>query len=164
MVVGYKAFNSDFSNRYGQVFEANQMYFSNDKTIKFTKTGFHLCKNLEDTFRYYDGFSDIKIAKVVGLGKVDKFEDEYYGYYDMYSVERLYILYFLSKEEIFQYLNDIVDKGFWSFERLLRFVSGYKLDEEEKNLIISKVDSDIQKKRLIKTLRFYQDGDVNAFK
>ena len=164
MVSGFKAFNEDYTNRYGQVFEPGKLYESFDEVIKFQKTGFHFCKNLEDTLRYYDGFSEVKIAKVVGIGNIDEYEDDYYGYYDMYSSEKLYILYFLSREEIYDYILRIAEKGPFYVDRVIRFVSGFKITNEEKIQLLSAVKDQYQKQRLVKAIKYYQEGKINIYK
>lgn len=163
MIFGYKAFNSDRTNRYGQVFEACKFYDSNDKNIKFQKTGFHFCKRLEDTLRYYDGFSDIKIARVVGIGKIDEYEDNYYGYYEMYSAEKIYISRFLSRNEIYQYIFDIAKNNSYFNDRVIRFVSGFKINEEEQRKLIDITSSINEKKRLVKAIKYYQYGDKDVY-
>lgn len=164
MILGYKAFNYDCTNRFGQKFEAGHVYDSHDTIIKFQNTGFHFCKNLEDTLRYYDGFSNIKIAEVVGIGRIDSYEDNYYGYYNMYSAEKMYILKFLTREEIYQYVLDIAKNSSLFTDRVIRFVEGYKINEEEKNGLISAVNDDNQKKRLVKAIKYYQDGIKDVYK
>lgn len=164
MILGYKAFNDDCTNRYGQKFEVGKIYDSCDEVIKFRSTGFHFCKNLEDTLRYYDGFSNIKIAEVVGIGKIDYYEDNYYGYYNMYSAERMYILKFLSREEIYQYILDIAKNSSLFTDRVIRFVEGYKINDEERNGLISAVSDDNQRKRLVKAIKYYQDGIKDVYK
>ena len=43
-----------------------------------------MCLNLEDTLRYFDSFnSKILIAKVIGFGNYDKYNE----FFDMYSTE-----------------------------------------------------------------------------
>ena len=53
-IYGYKCFNSDMTNRYGKKFELGKVY-STDGKVKFGNSGngFHFCKNIEDTLRYF---------------------------------------------------------------------------------------------------------------
>ena len=45
--------------------------------IKFKERGFHFCKNLEDVFRYYNGFDEnTVICEVEGFGEIDTYNDE----------------------------------------------------------------------------------------
>lgn len=163
MVFGFKAFNPDCTNRYGQVFERGKTYYANCDNIEFQKTGFHFCKNLEDTLRYYDGFSDIKIAKVIGLGKIDEYEDNYYGYYDMYSAEMIYIIDFLSRNEIYQYIFDLAKDSSSFNDRVIRFVSGFKINGEEQRKLIDATNNLNEKKRLVKAIKYYQYNDKNVY-
>ena len=157
MVLGYKAFNSDLSNRYGQKFREKRIYHSGDKDIKFRKTGFHFCKRLEDTLRYYDGFSEIKIAKVAGFGEIDEYEDNYYGYYDMYSAKDMYIHHFLSEKEVVDYVIDILANSY-NVERVIRFISGYKIDDDVKIKILKLIRNECDKMRVEKAIKYYQEG------
>ena len=163
MIEGYKCFDKGLINRYGVTFELGKIYHANGD-IKFQKNGFHMCANLEDTLRYYDGFSNIKIAEVIGIGKIDRYEDNYYGYYDMYSAERLYILKFLSREEIYQYILNIAEHSSLFTDRVIRFVEGYKINEEERNGLIGAISDDNQRKRLVKAIKYYQDGNHDVYK
>lgn len=125
-VEGFKAFNNDMTNRYGMKFETGKIYLSKDSIVKFRNGGFHLCKNFEDTLRYFDAFNEqINICSVLGFGNTDIYNDEYYGYYDMYAVQKLYIIKMLSRDEILQMAKEL------SEFRLERFVSLYKLSKEE---------------------------------
>ena len=58
MIKGYKAFNSDKTNRYGFPFESGNTY-SVDGEIKFGNegNGYHLCTSTSDVFRYVDADS-----------------------------------------------------------------------------------------------------------
>lgn len=163
MIFGYKAFNSDFTNRYGQMFEAGKLYSLNNEDVKFQKNGFHFCERLEDTLRYYDGFSDIKIAKVVGLGNIDEYEDNYYGYYHMYSAEKIYISYFLSREEIIKYILDVAKGNPYFSDRTIRFVSGFRITEEEKDKLVSATIDDKERKKLVKAIQYYQEDKKDVY-
>ena len=57
-MLGYKCFNENLINRYGTKFEIGKIYHANGN-IKFGNkgNGFHLCKNLEDTLRYFKSFN-----------------------------------------------------------------------------------------------------------
>ena len=105
-VVGYKCFNKDHTNRYGMEFVVGRTYTSASSDVSFgnnNKSGYHMCKNLEDTFRYFPADSEeISVARVRGSGNIITRDDEYNGFYDMYSVERLHIDKFLTREEIIE--------------------------------------------------------------
>ena len=63
---GYKAFNKDMTNRYGVEFKVGSVYeVEGDARFGNDGNGFHFCKRLEDTLRYFDGMGDeIQIAEV----------------------------------------------------------------------------------------------------
>lgn len=156
MVEGYKCFNSDLTNRYGEKFEVGKVY-SKEGTIKFGNdgNGFHICANLEDTLRYFDGFNEIKIAKVILTGTIVCHEDEYNGYYDMYAGEYLYIEKVLTRQEIIDYALSL------SNYRINRFISLFRLNEEEIKLFKEKFKND---QSILDTIAYYQENDHNVYK
>ncbi len=82
MFIGYKCFNKGLINRYGTKFCIEKTYHC-DKQIKFGNNGhgFHVCKRLEDTLRYFDAMNkEVDICIVECYGKYDKQEDDYYDY------------------------------------------------------------------------------------
>ena len=130
---GYKAFNSDLTNRYGQKFEVGKTYHANGP-IRWGNygNGFHFCHNLEDCLCYFDASLGVEIAKVRGYGTIKAYNDEYYGYYDMYVCEYLDVIKVLSREEI---INELLKT---TEERWERFCRNYNLTEEEKELFYIK--------------------------
>ena len=155
-VKGYKAFNKDATNRYGQPFTEGETYrvfgdvkFGNDGN------GYHMCTALSDVFRYVDATDDVLVALVTGRGKYDKYDDMYYGYYDMYSFEEMTIDRFLSREEV-------IDKMLKSpTHEVKKFLSTFKLKEEEKVLFARKFRSDID---VIKCLLYYHFGCTEIYR
>ena len=148
IIKGYKAFNSDRTNRYGKIFREGRVYHNNND-LKFGNNGhgFHMCSSLCDVFRYFD--SDVSVAKVIGFGNFVSYDDEYYGYYDMYVVTNLYIEKFLTREEIItQMLNS-------SPVALKKFLSTFTLNDIEKNLFLEKYKNDEEITNLI---LYYQFG------
>lgn len=116
MILGYKCFNKDLTNNYGFKFEVGKSYFV-DGEIKagINGNGFHMCKNIEDTFRYYGPMNlDISVCEVVGSGKRVSFCDKYNGYYDMYSVGKIEILRQLNRNEIIEMA--LVFNSIWSIK------------------------------------------------
>ena len=133
---GYKAFSKEGKNQYGISFPIGKYHC--DGPIQFgpNGNGYHFAKRLEDTFRYVDPprkSGDILIARVIGSGTFSYGEDEYNGYYDLYSVSDLEIVSYLSHSEIIQYARELSNE-----EQLIRFVSQYVLTEEEMNLFYGK--------------------------
>ena len=131
---GYKAFTSRLQNSYGMPFQKGRIYMC-EGVIRFgiQGNGYHFCKNLEDTFRYFDGMHDkIEIALVEGFGEIVSYEDDYYGYYDMYAASHLQIIEWLCRENVIDYglgLNEI---------RAERFLKGYRLTDMEITLFEKK--------------------------
>ena len=156
MIKGYKCFNKNLVNRYGIPFEVGNTY-SVIGDIKFGNNGngFHMCTNLEDTLRYFNGFLDeVDICEVIGFGDFVIFEDNYYEYYDMYSVEKIQIIKKLSREEI---INLMINKHEF---RVIRFIQGYRLTSEEIELFKNKFVNNIS---VLNALKYYQEGDLDIY-
>ena len=152
--VGFKAFNKNLINRYGKIYELNKIYHTKEK-IKFgiNGNGFHMCRNLEDTLRYYDSFNnDIEICLVLGYGNFESYCDDYYGYYNMFAFESMYIIKILSRNEIINYMKTK------SSDRIKRFISLYKMNEEEYN-IFRNISVDIDN-----YIDYYQLNKKDVFK
>ena len=128
MMKGYKAFNSNETNRYGKEYKENTTYYT-EGPLKFGNhgNGFHFCKRLEDTLRYFPAMEEeVQIAEVTSLEDYVEYEDDYYGYYDIYAARVLRIDRFIPREEI---INMYLDLDVPS--RVIRFVASYKLTPEE---------------------------------
>lgn len=157
MVFGYKCFNKDLTNRYGFKFEVGKTY-SVVGEIKFgvNGNGFHMCKNIEDTFRYYDAMKgEVSVCEVIGLGKMVSLYDEYNGYYDMYSVEKIEIIRLLSREEIIEMALNFGE------ERVNRFIQLYRLTSSEIILFKEKFE---KYSMVINYIAYYQEGDKDVFR
>ena len=103
-VRGYKAFNIDATNRYGKPFTEGETY-QVEGEIKFGNdgNGYHMCTALSDVFRYVDATEkNVLVAEVTGRGEYAKYDDIYYGYYDMYSFEEITIDRFMTRDEIIE--------------------------------------------------------------
>jgi hypothetical protein len=152
MIMGYKCFNANLTNHYGFQFEVGKTYsVSGDIKAGTTGNGYHMCINMEDTFRFYGEMNEnIKICEVIGTGNMVRFSDEYNGYFDMYSVEHIEIVRVLSREEI-------VEIGLSLGEmRVIRFISGFRLTPEEIELFKEKYKFC---PLVIKAIAYYQEGD-----
>lgn len=127
-VIGYKGFNKDMTNRYGDKFEVGKIYHA-DGEISWGNNGngFHLCSNIEDCFRYVDPDKSV-ITEVMGFGKLVQHDDEYYGYYDMYVAENIRIIRTISRKEIINMMLNTY------LERRERFIRDYNLTDEEMKL------------------------------
>ncbi|MBE6157911.1 MAG: hypothetical protein E7160_03865 [Firmicutes bacterium] len=154
---GYKVFNKGLINRYGLKFEEKGIYtFNEKKDLKYGNNGygFHFVKNLEDGLRYFDGINgEIDIAKVRALGNVLESFDEYYDYYGLCVTDKIYIDHVLTREEIIEYAVNLPSI------RLERFVQGYRLNDDEIDLIINRVcDSDVNN-----AILYYQKNDKDVY-
>ena len=153
---GYKIFNSNGENRYGKKMEKGKSYsVLGNITFGNQGNGFHFCKNLSDVFRYYDTANeDFIVAKVIGSGNIVTYNDEYYGYYDMYACEKIQIVDFLERSEIIEKMlhdNDFAIK---------KFIMTFKMTEEEIALFKYKFQRDIE---MIKLLEYYQERKIDVF-
>ena len=156
MVFGYKCFNKDLTNRYGFKFDVGKTYgVSGEIKFGINGNGFHMCKNIEDTFRYYDAMEgEVSVCEVIGLGEFVSLYDEYNGYYDMYSVEMIEIIRLLSREDIIEMALN------FSEERVIRFIQLYRLTSSEIILFKEKFK---KYSRVIDNIIYYQEGDMDIF-
>lgn len=155
-IVGYKCFNKDLINRYGKKFEVGKIYIATG-ALKFgdNGNGFHLCKYMEDTFKFFDTTKkDICVCKVTGSGKFIKYDDTNYDYFDMYCVEKLKIEKELSREEI---IEEGLNSGFM---RAKRFVSTLSLTSEEIELFKQKYQNELL---VLNAVFYYQENDKNVY-
>lgn len=155
-IKGYKAFDKDGINRYGQEFLEDTHYHIDGK-ISFGNNGngFHFCLRMEDTFRYFDSWShDIDVAAVYGSGDIVEFNDEYYGYYDMYAASDLYVERFLSREEIIGHFLEANEFA------VRRFVSSFRLTEEEIEVFKVTYADNIN---ILNAISYYQEKDLDVY-
>lgn len=154
-IVGYKAFNNDKTNRYKKAFELNKIYrVTGDIKFGVCGNGYHLCTNICDVFRYFKKSLNINVALVVGSGKYDVFNDEYYGYYNMYATEYIKIIRFLSREEI---INKVINSA---ENDIIKFIVTSKMSENEIKLFINLFKCNIQ---ILKYILYYQLMQEDVF-
>ena len=125
---GYKAFHKGLTNRYGKQFEEGQTYENSESPVFGNHgRGYHFCERLEDTLRYFpNSEEEIDIAEVTALGDLADGEDEYDGYYDMYSTNKIRIDKVLTREEIIEMFLKMEPCS-----RVFRFINCFELDEAE---------------------------------
>ena len=157
---GYKTFNKDKTNRYGIKFiekETYQIY----EIPKFGNKGigFHFCKRLEDTLRYFPAMEEeVVIAEVTSLGDVYEYSDEYYGYYDMFSTNKIRIDHFLTRTEIIKKYLKHPERQIE--ERVIRFLSSFRLSKEEIEMFrLAYVGNEM----IQNTISYYQEGKKDVF-
>lgn len=156
-IKGYKAFNIDLTNRYQIPFEEGKTY-TVEGPLKFGNqgNGYHFCKHLEDTLRYVPALvDDIKIAEVTSLSEVVEYADDYYGYYDIYAARELRIDRILTREEIIKTMLNVHE------DRVIRFISLFKLTEDEKLMFESKYHNNI---KVYLAMKYYFDSDTDIYK
>ncbi len=156
MIVGYKAFNNTMENRYGVKFEKNKKYSVEGK-LQFGNNGngFHFCKNLEDTLRYVNAMNEeIKIALVSTDDRYLKYDDEYYGYYDMYVSSSIVIEHILTRDEI---LKHIMNSNILSINR---FLSLFRLADDEIKTFKQKYAKSMQ---ILDTISYYQEKNLDTY-
>jgi|GEM_PF-5456721 len=155
-IEGYKSFNQGLITQFGDSLEEGKI-FTMDGVIKYHQNGYHFCKRLEDTLRFFDvRSSEVEICKVIGSGDIDEGYDDYYDYYDLYAARELEIVKKLAREEIISLMinpNEVFEL------RMKRFIEGYNLTESEIIKIIELYPTDLIKR----TIDYYQKGDKNAF-
>ena len=156
MIRGYKAFNKDMTNQYGMKFQEGVRYII-DGPLKFgvNGNGFHFCTKMEDTLRYVEAKDeDVVLTRVNSLGKQVKFDDEYYGFYDMYAASDILIEHVYTRDEI---IEEFLNAPSYRTDRFLRL---YKLNEEEINLFRDSFKSDAN---IQNVLSYYQEHDLNTY-
>lgn len=157
-VKGYKAFNKGLINRYGRKFELGKKY-STTGEISFGNdgNGFHFCKNIEDTLRYFDATDgEVEIAEVTGLDEIVTKEDEYNGYYDMYVAKTIIINNKIERKKLVNmFLTTITSEP-----RVIRFIQLFKLTEKEIEMFKLKYASSIS---IMDAIAYYQEDKKDVY-
>ncbi len=132
-VKGFKAFLPGLKTlEQNMILEVGKSYHTN-QNVEFGQSGFHFCKRLEDTLHYFSNYhSPIDICEVVGFGTVVEGFHDYYGYYDLYASSDIQIVKKLSKIEILNIYKELLEKSYWNYERIARFLKYYpNLSEQD---------------------------------
>lgn len=155
MIKGYKIFIGNkncFVNNYNQMFEVGKTYEFYG-IIKPKYSGYHFALRLEDTLRYGNAKEeDFVVCEVTALGNIVEYEDEYYGYYDLYVTDKIRIDKILTRNEIIDYALKLPDY------RLVRLISIMKLDDKEVKFFLNR-EIDV-----LKYIDYYHYGNKDAFK
>lgn len=156
VVKGYKCFNNDMTNNNGFQFRIGNSYsVSGEIKAGTLGNGYHMCKRIEDTFRYYGVMNlDICVCEVIGSGKIVTFEDDYNGYYDMYSVEKIEIVRKLDRCEIIEMMLNTNEL------RANRFVQVFKLNSNEIKLFEDKYKN---YSMVMDSIAYYQKGQLDVY-
>ncbi|HAB67110.1 MAG TPA: hypothetical protein DCE23_07060 [Firmicutes bacterium] len=149
-VKGYKAFNKNKQNRYGVPFLEGHTYrVLGPVSFGCNGNGYHFCRELSDVFRYVDNNEEVCVASVTGSGEMVTFNDEYYGYYDMYSSEILRVDRFLSREEIIDIMLNSNE------EAIRKFLLFFRLNSLELSLFVNRFGSNM---KIMEFIMYYQMG------
>ena len=117
VISGFKCFYSGLVNAFGNKLELDKKYICNEP-VKFKSNGYHICTNLEDTLRFFDGVNkQVDICEVIGYPEYVKYDDEYYGYYDMYACQGLLLKRILTRDEIIKKADSMYNEAFKRFSR-----------------------------------------------
>lgn len=157
MQEGYKIFNNKQENRYGYKMEIGKTYSTiGNISYGINGNGYHFCKNLSDVFRFKDTKNfDFLVAKVIGYGKIITYDDEYYGYYDLFSCEKLFIKEFLKREDIIiKMLNETNPFA------LKNFIITFSMTKEEIMLFKEKFKNNIE---IMNLIAYYQEKDLEVY-
>ena len=155
-IIGYKSLDENYKEIRGNILEEGKCYHARGEIIYGNGgNGYHFAKNLEDTLRFQlkdnDHLTKPNIAKVIGFGNIVNSSDEYYGYYDLYVAENIKILKYLTNDEIINYALNLRE------DRMLRFVSLYRLNNDEIKLFKNKYLS------VDLALLYYQMNVINTY-
>ncbi len=149
---GFKCFNKGLITRYGDHMEIGKKYVSNEKPV-FQHNGFHMCERLEDTLRYFDAFEgEVDICKVIGYPPFHEYFDDYYGYYDMYSCQKIELTELLTRKQIIEEADKMNEL------RFRRFLTLYRLNDEELKKFVKKYMNN--RYVLSQLICFYYDKNI----
>lgn len=136
-MIGYKAFKSDGTNRYGEKFEIDKKYHIDGNILArfgHEGNGYYYCTNIADVFRFFPP-DDVKVGVIEATGKIDRSHDEYNDY-EIFACSDMKLLKYLTREEV---LNLVIMDGRYSIEKAIKT---YKLTPEEKDTVLDSVRGD----------------------
>ncbi len=154
-ILGYKCFNKGLLTQYGDKLEVGKTYTATGK-ILFGKNGYHFCKRVEDTFRYFDTFNnEVDVTKVIGSGFIDESFDDYNEYYDLYASEKIRILEIIPRDKIIEYGLNLYGPRAW------RFISTFGLTDSEILLFKNRYYNDFD---MLRRIDIYQENENRKIK
>lgn len=99
---GYKCFKEGLITNFGNKMKLDTLYEKTETPV-WNNSGYHFCANMEDTFRFFDTRNEnVIICKVTGYPEICSYDDEYNGYYDMYSCQKIVLNEVLTRKEIIE--------------------------------------------------------------
>lgn len=124
-VYGYKVFSPGLIGYHDFQFEVGKQY--HEDAISFGSKGFHFCLRLEDTLCRP---CNVEVCLVRGFGEIQLYDDDYYGYFDMFCCSDIEIIRKIPRSEILtayeQMKNDYFKK-----KRYDRFRQYFLFTDEE---------------------------------
>ena len=148
---GYMCFFEDMTDLQHDKFKIGERYNKDDKNKRFV-----IYEYLEDSLRnYHAERNNVNICFVLGYGDGRKIEDTASDYIERYEFDNVAIIKEVPREFIIEYGLNLYD------QRLIRFLQGFKLTNEEKDLFRLKFEGD---RRAFPIIDYYINGNIYAFK
>lgn len=129
-IKGFKVFYKDLTTRSGMSLKVGQSYrIPNHISLK--DSAYHFCHNMEDGLCFFDKKEELEICEVLSDDEVIPFENDYYGYYELYAARHIELLKKLTRQEIIDNYKELAKNLYINEMRIARFLNGYQLTEEE---------------------------------
>ncbi len=134
-IIAYKAFFKGLKNNIDGIdYQVGKEYQTTDR-LQYMKSGFHMCKNPEDCFRFIKPtVTDVDLTLVRGFGNWYGFDAGYRSYDDtigyIYVTEKMEILKVFTREEIIDMAVEMAPISLDTFLYL------YPLTKEEAKYLI----------------------------
>lgn len=112
-----------------------------------------MCSNFEDCFRYIDSDKSI-MAEVIGYGDMKEYDDEYYGYFNMYVAEFLKVVRLVTRDELINMAKMLPE------ERLVRFIQTFKMSDDETDKVL---ENSKGKVKVLKAVQYYHFGNKHIY-
>lgn len=148
---GYMCFFEDMTDLQHDKYEIGKTYTEKDKGKRYT-----IYDRLEDSLRnYHCDVNDVIICIVEGLEGGRKIEDTVYEFIERYEFDSIKILKRVPREFVIEYGLNLYE------ERLIRFLQGFKLTDEEKEKFRVKFGNHFREES---TIDYYINENKNAYK
>ena len=152
-VYGYKAFYKGLIDKGGEKFIEGETNHK-DSNGYFYIRKYLFCEKLEDALSFVDSFeNEIEVAKVSSTDASDGLLSSPFGGTARYTSSSLKIEKVLSRKEI---IDSVLLDG-----EMDRFISLYKLSDDEIEYILDKYDGSID--YISRYIERYQKGEKDAF-
>ena len=152
-IYGYKAFYKGLINNEGEKFCEGETNYKDGEGYFYDRK-YLFCEKLEDAISFVNSFeNDIEVAKVSSTDASDDLLSAPFGGSIRYISSSLKIEKVLSRKEI---IDSMLLNG-----DMNKFISLYKLSDEEINYILDKYDGSID--YISRYIDRYQKGEKDAF-